>query len=222
MSRRNPLEALFPKTRREILAALLRDPSRDWYLSDLARHLKVPPSSLQRELAALVEVGILERREDGNRAYYRPDRECPIFGELRGLFQKTAGMVEVVRESLEPLRDRIAVAFIYGSIARDEDHAGSDVDLMLIGDLGLMDLVPALRSAESILMRPVNATVYGTEEAAEKVATGHHFLQAVLGEPRLFVMGGEDELETALGHAPTPEVRGKQARDRRPAKTHRP
>src|SRR5436305_505484 len=80
MHKNRPLDALFPRTRRAVLATLFLRPAREWYLSDLARHLKVQPSSLQRELARLVSAGILRRRDDGNRAYYQAETESPIFG----------------------------------------------------------------------------------------------------------------------------------------------
>lgn len=173
--RKTPLlDALFPKTRQGVLATLYMDPTREWYLSDLARHLKVQPSSLQRELASLVEAGILRRRADGNRTYYSAEKESPIFRDLYGLFLRTTGLKDVLAESLGPFTDRIDVAFVYGSVAREEEHAASDVDLMVIGSVGLADLAPRLREAEAILLRPVNPSVYTPAEVAEKLATGHH------------------------------------------------
>ena len=88
----NPaLNALFPKTRQDVLAATLLDPNRAWYLSDLARHLGSQPSSLQRELAGLVAAGILRRSVDGNRVYFQADADCPCLGELRALMMKSSG-----------------------------------------------------------------------------------------------------------------------------------
>lgn len=205
------LSALFPKTRQGILSATLIDPAREWYLSDLAKHLGVPPSSLQRELASLVRAGILRRREDGNRTYYRADADSPLFPELRGIVLKTAGLRDVLRKALAPLADRIAVAFVYGSMARAEERSASDVDLMVIGDSGLADLAPALKRAEETLGRPVNPTVYGRAEIVAKLRAGHHFLENVLGKEKLFIVGGKDDLAAALGTEPSPEAHDEQA-----------
>src|SRR5450755_2958557 len=101
------LDALFPRTRQAILATALMDPAREWYLSDLARHLGVRPSSLQRELASLAEGGILRRRVDGNRIYYRAETNSPIFDNLRELMLKTAGLSECLADALTPFQDRI-------------------------------------------------------------------------------------------------------------------
>jgi predicted nucleotidyltransferase len=208
----SPLDALFPKTRQVVLAAVYLDPKREWYLSDLARHLKVQPSSLQRELANLVAAGILRRREDGNRAYYSAETENPIFGDLRGLLLKSAGLKDVLAECLEPFRDRIAVAFVYGSFARGEEQARSDVDLMVIGRVGLADLAPALKDAEGTLLRPVNPSTYSPEEVAEKLAAGHHFLTTVMSAEKLFVLGAEDDLAGLTQRKPRPNAPDQQAR----------
>ena len=168
MRRRSTLDALFPKTRQAVLATIYRDPTREWYLSDLARHLKVRPSSLQRELANLVDAAILRRRADGNRTYFSAEIESPIFGDLHGLLLKTAGLRDVLADALRPFRKRIAVAFVYGSIARNDEHPGSDVDLMVIGPVGLAELAPALKGVEEILLRPVNPSVYSVSEVARQ------------------------------------------------------
>jgi uncharacterized protein len=214
MRRKNALDALFPRIRQAVLAATLMDPTREWYLSDLARHIGVAPSSLQRELASLVEAGILRRRADGNRTYYRAETDNPIFGDLRGLLLRTAGLKDVLAECLARFRSRIDVAFVYGSIAREDDHAASDVDLMIIGDVRLSELATALKDAEDRLLRPVNPSIYTPAEAAVKLRAGHHFLGTVMGGVKLFIVGGRDELAAALEHEPRPAAHHEQARAR--------
>lgn len=197
-----------------MLAATLMDPAREWYLSDMARHIGVSPSSLQRELASLVDAEILRRRVDGNRVYYRAEADNPIFGDLRGLLLRTAGLKDVLAECLEGVRSRIDVAFVYGSVAREDESASSDVDLMVIGGVGLSVLAPALKDAEARLLRPVKPSVYRAEEAAEKLCANHHFLGTVMRGAKLFIVGGEDDLAAALEREPRPAARHEQARAR--------
>jgi predicted nucleotidyltransferase len=211
MRKSGPLDALFPKTRQAVLAAVYMDPTREWYLSDLARHLKVQPSSLQRELVNLVTAGILRRREDGNRVYYSAETESPLFGDLHGLLLKTAGLRDVLAEALEAFRDRIAVAFVYGSLARREEQPRSDVDLMVIGRIGLAELAPVLKDAEGLLLRPVNPSVYSPEEIAEKLAAGHHFLATVMSKEKLFVLGDKDDLAAVTQREPRADAPDQQA-----------
>lgn len=193
-------DALFTKTRQLILSTLMPDADRAWYLSDLAHHLKTTPSSLQRELASLVGAGILVRTRDGNRTYYRADKECPVYPELRGLLLKTAGLVDQVRDALAPLANAIRVAFIYGSIAANAEKSSSDVDLILIGAVKLSSLSRLLKPLEEALSRPVNPSLYSESEFRDKVRDGNHFLTTVLGERKLFIIGSESDLATIAEH----------------------
>ncbi len=207
------IQALFPAVRTAILAALLLDPEREWYFRDLAKHLGLPPSSLTRELRDLTDAGILRRRRDGNRVYYRADPACPFLPELRGLLLKTAGLADVLRELLLPFRERITCAFIYGSIAQAREVSESDVDLMIIGQAGRFELTSAIRTAQERLARPVSVTLYKPDEFAIK-ASDNHFVRAVLNKQHLFVVGNEHDLDAArkskTGRAGTRD----QARDR--------
>lgn len=172
---------------------------------------------MQREVASLVRAGILRRREDGNRAYFKAETESPIFGDLHGLLLRTAGLRDVLAQSLEPFRDRIAVAFVYGSLARQEEQPRSDIDLMVIGRtgrtgrIGLAELAPALKHAEGTLLRPVNPSIYTPEEIAEKLAAGHHFLETVMSKEKLFVLGDTDDLAAATKREPRPDAPDQQA-----------
>ena len=211
MRKSKSLDALLPKTRQAILTAMLVRPDRSWYLADLARHLRLRPSSLQRELAALVEAGILQRRRDGNRVYFQPDTDCPFMPELRGLILKTAGLVDVLREALAPLAKRIRWAFVYGSVARGDEQSDSDVDLMVIGEVGLADLAPLLSRARQGLAREVNPTVYSPAEFARKLEAGYGFHGEVLDTPKVFILGNERGLAAAFERGTRRGDAGKQA-----------
>lgn len=188
------LDALFPGVRRHVLAATLMNPERSWFLSDLADHIGVRPSTLQRELARLVDAGILTRRPDGRRVYFRADPGCPVREELTGLLRKTAGLADPLRAMLDRLGKPIDWAFIYGSVARGEERSGSDVDLMVIGEIGLADLAVPLREVEKTLGRAVNPTVYARAELERRIGGGNAFLSQVLAGPKLMLCGDESEL----------------------------
>src|SRR2546426_9040055 len=153
MRTRTSLDVLLPKTRQAILAATFLDPQRWWYMRELARHLEVTPSSLQRELDSLVRGGILRQKREGKHVYFRAATDSPLFEELRRLMLKTTGLADVIRKALEPVTGRIRWAFIYGSLARSEEHSASDVDLMIVGHVGLADLSKSLRKAEQEIGR---------------------------------------------------------------------
>ncbi|MBI2221653.1 MAG: hypothetical protein HYU53_10650 [Acidobacteria bacterium] len=195
----NALRALFPTVRGQLLAATLTQPDKWWYLSELAHFLRTTPSSLQRALKALVDAGILQQRREGTRTYFRAETRSPLFPELRGLLEKTAGLLPTLREALEPFQGRINCAFVFGSMARAQEHALSDVDLLVVGTVGLAELAPALRKTEGRLGRDVNVTTYSAREFRKNVAAQDHFLSEVLRGPKEFVKGCQRDLDEVIG-----------------------
>jgi DNA-binding transcriptional ArsR family regulator len=193
------LDALLPKTRQGILAATLVHPEKSWYVSELARRMGVPSSSLQRELRDLTEVGILKAHRQGRMVYYQANADSPVFPDLRGLLVKTAGVVDVLAEALHPLSARLRTAFVYGSMAAGQDHSDSDIDLMIVGKVSPAELALPLRRATELLGRQINPTVYAPAEFDRKRGANDHFLKNVLDKPKLFVLGNKDELGQAAG-----------------------
>src|SRR3984885_16257044 len=216
------LNALFPQVRQGVLAATLGQPDKWWYLSELAGRLGTRPSSLQRELSSLVASGILVHRREGTRAYFKAETQSPVFRDLQQLFEKTAGLAPILEQVLKPFGNKIQSAFIYGSVARSQEHSMSDVDVMVIGRAGLADLSPALRKAEARLGREVNVTAYSPEEFREKIKSGDHFLAAVLRGRKQFVKGGQSDLDELFGKKGSPETQNLQEGIRQYAGPDRP
>jgi len=187
--------ALFGKTRRTILALVYSHPDEDFYLRQIARFVEAGQGGVQRELQRLTDAQIIRRTLRGRTAFYQANRDCPIFPELQGLVLKTAGVVEVLRAALMPLRDQVQVAFVYGSIAKSQPRRGSDIDLFVIGPTSFGDLAEALAAAQSRLARDVNPTVYDVREVQRRLGSRHHFVSAVVDGPKLFVIGSQHELE---------------------------
>ena len=194
--RKSSLDALFSKTRQSVLSACLLHPEKWWYLSDLAQFLNVTPSSLQRELASLSKADLLEVKREGNRVYYKANMAWPGIQELQILLIKTAGVADVVRGAIKKFTSSIEVAFIYGSFARGEAIASSDIDLMLIGNLKLSDLSPFLKKAEGQLGREINPTHFIEKEFISKIRTSDSFLKTVLSDQKIFLKGNENELKS--------------------------
>lgn len=216
MRKMTPLDALLPRTRQGVLGVLLLQAERRWFASELARRIGVPPSSLHRELRDLAEAEILIREQEGKQVYYRANPECPFLVDLQGLLAKTAGLADVLRACLQPLDDRIQVAFVYGSVARSEELATSAVDVLVIGRAGLRELAPSLQEASLRLGRAVSPSVWTARAFAAKALEQHPFVRRVLAEPKLFLKGDSRELaRLAQGEVRKDPVYG--APGRRPA-----
>jgi predicted nucleotidyltransferase len=189
------LDALFPTIRAGVLSATMLQPEHWWFMTELARHLETSPSSLQRELESLVSVGLLLRRQDGRRTYYKANADSPLFRDLHGLLDKTSGLIPALTTTLKRFDNRIELAFLYGSVARGEEHSASDVDLAIVGTLKQIDLLPALRKLESRFGREVNVTLFSPEEFRRKLAAEDHFLLSVLKGKTIPLKGTLNELE---------------------------
>ena len=151
---------LFGQGRRKVLAVLFSRPDHPMYLREIIAAAGSGQGQVQRELESLHRAGLVLREKRANQVYYRPDPNAPIYEELKAIAFKTFGVADVLRELLKPLAKRIAVAFIYGSVARREDTAKSDIDLMIVGDIKFSDVVLVLSAAEERLRRQVNPNVY--------------------------------------------------------------
>lgn len=185
---------LFGRTRRRVLGLLFGRPDEEFYVREIIRVTGSAPGAVQRELRTLEAAGILARRRGGNQVYYRANPKCPVFADLQAIVMKTVGLVDVLCAALDPLREQIQVAFVFGSLARGQVTSESDVDLLVVGDVGFGDIVEHLVSTGSALGREVNPVVHSAEEFRKRVAVADHFLTSVLREPKLFVCGDVDEL----------------------------
>ena len=209
MRRTGTLEALFPTVRAGVLSATLLQPDHWWFMTELARHLEVTPSSLQRELESLVASGFLLRRQDGRRIYFKANTESPLFPELRGLIEKTVGIIPELTAAIEKFGGRIELALLYGSIARGEEHAGSDRNLLFIGTLQQIDLLPVLRKLESRFRREVNVTLFSPEEFHRKLASADHFLSSVMKAKTILLKVSLNELEETASKQMRPSAHGR-------------
>jgi predicted nucleotidyltransferase len=194
MSTPSTLDVLMPKSRQRLLGAIFGQPGRTWYAAELARQIGVLRSGVQRDLKALAGAGLLKTHRKGRMVFYQANESAPVFPELHGLIIKTAGLVEVLRETLRPMAGKIRVAFVYGSIAGGRERSESDVDLMVVGSIDRMRLSRPLQETGLRLGREVNLTLYSPAEFQAK--RKGHFLSAVLDKPKLFVVGTERDLES--------------------------
>ena len=200
MPEASPLaDALFGKVRGLILAIFLVSPDSTHHMREVTRMVNAGQGAVQRELRQLSEAGILMRERRGRQVHYRANTECPIYPELRGLVLKTVGLVDVLRSALAPVADRIDVAFVYGSFAKGTANGGSDVDVMIMGEISLSEAVAVLTAAQETLGREVNPSVYPAEEVRQRLAAGQHFMTTVLREPRLYLVGDSDALGRVVG-----------------------
>ena len=188
-------DLLFPNQyRRKVLGLLLMRPDQQIHLRELARVIGAAPGTLKKELDALCGVGLLRAERVGNQVRFCANTAHPVFPELQALIRKTIGLADALRLSLAPLAGRIDAAFIFGSMASGTESAGSDIDLMVVGDAGFAEIVDATYAAQATLGREINPKVMSASEWQAKKAERNSFLQDVLNKPRIMLIGDADAL----------------------------
>lgn len=188
------VELLFGAYRRRILALLLLHPEQSFYVREIGRLADVPAGSLHRELTALTAAGLLMRSTSGNQVRYQADPGCPVLEELAGIFRKTTGLADVLRDALEPLGRAVSIAFVFGSVAQGKERGTSDVDVMVVGSAAFARVVEALAPAAERLRREVNPVVMKPDEFRDKLKARDRFVARVAREPRILLKGDDREL----------------------------
>lgn len=191
---------LFTPVQRRVLGLLFGQPARRFQSAEIIRLAASGTGAVHRLLQKLAAAGLVSVTREGNQKYYQANRDSPIFSELHGLVVKTIGVVEPLRAALGPLAERIAAAFVFGSVAKGNDRATSDLDLLVMADgLDYSDLYTALQAAEQEVARPINPTLMSRAEWRRKRAQPDSFAARVAAQPKLFVIGGEDDLGSDSG-----------------------
>lgn len=195
-------DALFTTTQQRVLALLFGQPERSFFASELIGLAQSGSGAVQRELGRLLGSGLIQTRTVGRQRHYQANVATPIYQELRNIVVKTFGVVDPLRIALEPLKSRIRNAFVYGSMAKQQAVAQSDIDLLVVGDdLLLEELYSALTEVEKQLGRKINPTLYSSAEFARRVREGNAFLSRVLKGPTIPLIGALE------AHASTRESR---------------
>lgn len=192
-------DILFGTYRKKVLGLLLLHPDTDYHVRELARQTGTAPGTLHKELARLAAAGLLLRKKQGNQVRYQANQQCPVFPELAGLLRKTTGAAELLNHALLPLRP--ALALIFGSVASGTETASSDVDVLVIGDLGFADVVRAIYPVQVELGREINPVVYSASEFQRRVQDKDTFVHELLAKPKIFLIGTDHDLSQLAGHS---------------------
>jgi len=187
-------DALFTKTQQRVLGLLYGRPEQSFYLNEIVRLAAIGKGSVNRELESLCAAGLLTVARQGNQNHYQANPNSPIFHELKAIIQKTFGVADILKAALAPLLPKIGQAFVFGSVAKGSEHAGSDIDLLLVADgISYGDVMELLTNAEQQLGRTINVTLYSRAEFGERKNSGQTFITRVLAQPKLWLVGNEKD-----------------------------
>jgi len=193
-------DALFPKVRQRVLAVLFGAPDRSFYTNEVIGLAQSGAGAVQRELADLAAAGLLTVRKQGNQKHFQANPASPVFAELRSVVLKTSGLADVLRAALLPLAPQIEMAFVFGSMAKHEDTAASDVDLLVVSEtLSYGDVFSALEAASQTLGRTINPALYTASDFKARQLGDNAFINRVMQQPKIWLIGQEESPQ----HEPT-------------------
>ncbi len=188
-------DALFTTTQQRVLACLFGEPGRSYAVNELIQTTGAGSGAVQRELARLAGSGLLTVEQVGNQKRYRANPDSPIHDELAAIVRKTFGLAIPLQQALAPLAGQIHAAFVYGSVAKGSDTASSDIDVMLVSStLAYPDVMAVLDPLIARLGREVKPTLYTRGELRKRIDAGNSFITRVLQQPRIWLIGGDDDL----------------------------
>ena len=191
---KQPIELMFGTYRRQLLATLLLRPDERFHVRELGRMTGFSPGSIHRELKILAESGLLRQERVGNQVLYQSDPDCPIYDELASIFRKTAGLADLLQDALRELAENIDIAFVFGSMATGQQTPSSDVDVVVLGDVELIDVVKALSFLSETLSREIIPVAMTTETFVTDLGNKKRFAKNIMSEQKVFVIGSEREL----------------------------
>lgn len=186
--------ALFGRTRRLILSLLFSRSDESFYLREIVRLTGAGLGPVQRELKLLADAGIIERRKTGKQVYFKANRNSPVFPDLKTLIIKTVGVGDIISSALSPLANGISFSFIYGSFAKGTEKSTSDIDVMVVGSVSTKEVVKALSQARHKLGRELNPSVYSTDDFINRYKAGNAFINRIISEPKIMLMGNEEDI----------------------------
>ncbi len=188
-------DALFTKTQQRVLGLLYSSQGKRLYTNEIVRLADMGRGTVRRELARLVSAGLLLVTREGNQHYYQANPDGPVYEELLSIVKKTFGITDVIQEALMPVHEQIDLAFIYGSMAKQEETASSDIDLLVLTDsLAYSDLMTVLSDVELTLARPINPSIYTMAQIKDKLQQKNAFLTRVMEQPKLWIKGSADDI----------------------------
>lgn len=189
----NLAEIVSSKARAEFFRILFGIGTNEYHLREIERRSGLAIGTIRQEAVRLERLGLIRRRDDGNRTYYSANREHPIYKEIHSIVLKTSGLADILRQVLTI--DIIKMAFIFGSVATGNENPESDVDLFIVGDISLRALVKVLKEPSQQIGREINPHIMTLDEFEKRIRNREHFVKTVLESPILMIKGNEDELK---------------------------
>jgi predicted nucleotidyltransferase len=182
------LGRLFTSEARVRILNLFMTTTDTFHVREVARRTRLNLNSVRRELENLETAGLLTSSRKGNLKLYTADHRSPIHEELKRIILKTSAIGDTLRTQLAKI-GKVETAFIYGSYARGDETARSDIDLLIIGNIDPAKATPIFERLEKQLSREINYTIFTPQEFRARKAKRDPFITEILKQKRIPMVG---------------------------------
>jgi predicted nucleotidyltransferase len=165
---------------------------QEYHLRDIQRRAGLAIGTVMQDAIKLEKLALIIKRRDGNRTYYKANREHPLYRDIHNLVVKTTGLVDILRTSLSVTT--IQFAFIFGSFADGSEKPESDIDVFIIGDPSLRTMSKLLKEPAQKIGREINPHIMTRREFIDRKIKKEHFVKNIIESPKLMMIGTEYEL----------------------------
>jgi uncharacterized protein len=190
-------QILSSRTRAEIFKLLFGIKEEEVHIREIERRTQLNDRTIRQELIKLLKLDLVIDRKDSNRVYYRANKINPLYPEIHNLVLKSAGLRDILWDALNC--DGIQIAFVFGSISEGKETSESDVDLFVIGSLGMRKISSLLSGIADKIGREINTHVMTGDEIKKRYSSKDHFIDSVIKTKKLFIIGTEDDLKAVVG-----------------------
>jgi uncharacterized protein len=190
-------QILSSRTRAEIFKLLFGTREEELHIREIQRRSHLNDSTIRQELTKLLKLDLVIDRKDSNRIYFRANKSNPFYPDIHNLVLKSVGLIDVLRDVLKD--KRIQIAFVFGSISEGREKSESDVDLFVIGSLGMRNISSLLSGTADKIGREINTHVMTQDEIKKRYSGKDHFIDSVIKLNKLFIIGTEDDLKAMVG-----------------------
>lgn len=194
------IEQLFgSKTRVKLLQLFMSNPNRAFYVREITRKVDEQINSVRRELANLLNIGIIGSEESDNKLYYEVNQKYPHYQALRSIFTNKKAMQrsEVklpeggVAGKLAELGS-VELAVLTGRFTRD---VGPGVDLLIVGDVNRTKLAKLVDDLQKEEGHEIDYAVLDPDEFDYRLSVKDRFISNVLESKKTVAIDSKERVK---------------------------
>ena len=176
-----PLKSAITK---KILNYFFVNPQESLYVNELSRKLALDKRNLVKKIKELEIEGILAHETRGNLKLYSINTRYPLYQEFRKIIMTTVGLEERLRSLLRGVAG-VKEAYIYGSYAKNAMDTHSDIDVLVVGSVGVVTVQKHISKLRREIDREISVTVMTQTDFNRRVKAKDPFIGGIFKQKHI-------------------------------------